>query len=478
MLKEELEYLVKSLKAIKAEQQSIEVKEANVDCPKIFDTLSAFSNQDNGGIIVFGVSESQNFEIIGVYNAQDLQKKVNEQCKQMEPIVRPLFTVCEIDGKVVVSAEIPSVEVAERPVFYKGRGKLKGSYIRVGESDEPMTEYEVYSYEIYRKRIKDDLRTVENATLAVLDEVLLKEYIQKVRYERQNLIDNVDDKTLLELMGVTKHGIPTIAGLMTFCKYPQAYFPQLCITAVSLPSNEMGKVGENDERFLDNKRICGSIKDMLNSAIDFVIKNSRIKTIIKADGQREDQPEYPVKAVREAILNALVHRDYSVYTENIPIRIEMYRDRLEIRNPGGIYGQISVDDLGKVKPETRNPSLANILEILKITENRYSGIPTINQEFKNAHLPKPTFLVVHGEFMVEMNNGLMIDMATDSTTVMDKVLSYCSKPRSRKELIEFTGFSRYYLTATILEPLLKSGKLKMTLPNVPKSKYQKYYRSN
>ena len=70
----------------------------------------------------------------------------------MEPSVRVLFTVCEIDGKIIVSAEIPGVDIAERPVYYKGVGRIKGSYIRVGESDEPMSEYEVYSYDAFRKK--------------------------------------------------------------------------------------------------------------------------------------------------------------------------------------------------------------------------------------------------------------------------------------------------------------------------------------
>lgn len=70
------------------------------------------------------------------------------------------------------------------------------------------------------------------------------------------------------------------------------------------------------------------------------------KAIIDDNEHRVDKPEYPVKAVREAILNALVHRDYSVHTENVPIRIEMYRDRMEIINSGGLYGKISIDALG------------------------------------------------------------------------------------------------------------------------------------
>ena len=92
------------------------------------------------------------------------------------------------------------------------------------------------------------------------------------------------------------------------------------------------------------------------------------------------------------ILNALVHRDYSNHTENVPIRIEMYRDRMEISNSGGLYGKITIDALGKVHPETRNAALANMLELLKVTENRYSGIPTIRKEFLVLVCPLLFFL--------------------------------------------------------------------------------------
>ena len=104
---------------------------------------------------------------------------------------------------------------------------------------------------------------------------------------------------------------------------------------------------------------------MLEEAVEFVRKNSRTKTIIDETGHRNDKAEYPIKAVREAILNALVHRDYSIHTENVPIRIEMYRDCMEITNSGGLYGKISIDALGKVHPETRN-AVSETLEAIKM----------------------------------------------------------------------------------------------------------------
>ena len=135
--------------------------------------------------------------------------------------------------------------------------------------------------------------------------------------------------------------------------------------------------------------------------MQFVRKNMRSKTIIDPlTGRREDRMDYPMTAVRETIVNALVHRDYSMHTEGMPIRLILFEDRMEIRNPGGIYGRIRADKLGKVQPDTRNPVLASALEVLGMTENRYSGIPTIRKVMQESGLPQPVFCDERGSFVV------------------------------------------------------------------------------
>lgn len=191
------------LKKLKDKKQSLDLKAANKGCPtRLFDTLSSFSNQDDGGIIIFGIDENADYDVVGVYDAHDLQKKVTEQCKQMEPRVLALFTVCEIDEKIVVSAEIPGVDISDRPVFYKGVGRIKGSYVRIGDSDELMNEYEIYSYEAFRKRIRDDIRLVDAAKFKLFGKERIDTYISSVKKERKNLANNVSDDEILELMGV------------------------------------------------------------------------------------------------------------------------------------------------------------------------------------------------------------------------------------------------------------------------------------
>ncbi len=476
MQKEELLDIVKQLQKYQCEMQTIEVKAAYTGCPtKLYDSLSSFSNQDGGGVIIFGVDEIKGFEVVGVYDSQDLIHHVSEQCKQMQPAVRPLFTVCDLDGKVVVSAEIPGVDIADRPVYYKGTGRLKGSFIRVGAADEPMSDYEIYSYDAYYRRIRDDIRIAENAVISQMNIVKIDKYLSAVKENKPNL-SQLNDKEILELTGIVKDAVPTLTGVMCFSKYPQAVFPQLCLTAVVVPGTEMGQTGTGGERFLANKRIEGTIEQMLEEAMLFVKRNMNVKTIIDEDGKRDDKYEYPLKAVREAILNALMHRDYSIHTEGTPVRIIMYHDRMEIINGGGLYGKLTIDELGKVHADTRNQTLTHILEILKLAENRYSGIPTIRLEMKAANLPVPKFENRRGTFIVILENGRETsdNAFVKSGDIKEDLLKFCKTPRMRKEIVGFVGLTQYYAMKTLAMPLVEEGKLRMTIPDKPRSRNQKY----
>ncbi len=484
MQTEELLQLADKVRHFKCEFQTIEVKAASTGCPtRLYDTLSGFSNQDEGGIIIFGLDERRDFEPVGVYDVQDLQHKVAEQCKQMEPEVRPLFTAAELDGHFIVSAEIPSVDVSQRPVYYRGTGRQRGSYVRVGEADEQMNDYEIYSYDAFRRRTRDDIRAVEGANTNQLREDILQQYITLARKKNENLSASSTDDEIMELMGITTGGDPTVSGVFVFGKFPQTYYPMLGITAVVVPGTEIGEIGTDGERFIANQRFNGTISEMLEGAVEFVRRNSRVKTVIDEDGRRRDKPEFPIKAVREVILNALTHRDYSVHTEGTPVTVCMFSDRLEVTNKGGLYGRISVKELGKVKAEIRNTTLATILEDLHVSENRYSGIPTIRMEMKNAGLPEPEFIARNGEFKVILRNN--IDRASkeekpddiikqDKKSRAEALLEFCQKPRSRAEITEFMGYSRFYVMDKIVKPLLESGRLSMTMPNKPKSRNQRY----
>ena len=127
---------------------------------------------------------------------------------------------------------------------------------------------------------------------------------------------------------------------MLLGEYPQEFFPQLSVTAMVVQGREIGELGDDGERFVDNKRIEGTIPQMLEGALAFVRRNMKVKTII------------------------------------------------------------TVDDLGKAAADTRNPYIAGALEIMIDTENRFSGIPTVRAELKKAGMPEPVFMDRRGVFKV------------------------------------------------------------------------------
>lgn len=505
MLEEELKELAEKVRTQRAEAQYIEVKTAKEGCPKrLYDTLSSFSNQDSGGILLFGLDERLLFEAVGVYDLLDLQKKVTEQCNQMEPPVRAVFTFTEYEGVNICSAEIPAVDLSERPCYYKGAGRVKGAYVRVGDADLPMTDYEIYSYEAYRRHVHDDERTVDRIDVSMLDRGRLERFLNDKKAERPQF-SLLEEAQMLEMLNVTRKGIPTLAGIMNFCIYPQGVFPQYCITAVVVPGYEIGDVGEDLERFMDNKRICGTIAEMVEEAVGFCKRNMKVKTIIDSEtGRRRDKTEYPVSAVREAVLNALIHRDYSMHTEGTPVQINFFQDRLEIHSPGNLYGRMTVEQLGLARPDLRNPALAVMAESLTEAENRYSGIPTIRKEMALAGLPEPVFENRRNEFVVILYNGTftyhrepsqemfvresaLYEVSRETETgkydkekqeergVQD-LLKFCIQPRLKTEIAEFMGVKTlYYAMKKYVNPLLECGKLAMTMPEKPQSKLQRYY---
>ena len=475
MMLEEFRDKLNEIQNLKCETQTLEIKSAERGCPKrLYDTLSSFSNQDDGGVIIFGVDEDHDYREVGVYDAQDLQRSVNAQCLQMEPVVRPLMTVMERDGKSFVAAEIPGIDLSERPCYYRGQGRIKGSFVRIGDSDEPMTEYEIYSYESFRKKYQDDIRPIQRATLQALDREELEIYVQKLKDGKPNLA-RLSDPEIYELMNITRNECVTLSAVMLFSPYPQAYFPQMCITAVVVPGTEVGDVGDMGERFIDNQRIEGNIAQMLDEALQFVRKNMRNKTIIDPDtGKRDDRTDYPITAVREAVVNALVHRDYSIHTEGMPIQLLMFSDRLEIRNPGGIYGRLRVDQLGKVQPDTRNPVLASAMEVLGITENRYSGIPTIRKVMAEYGLREPEFLDQRGSFVVKFYAGVKEVCKTEHDEKVEDLLLFCQTPRTRREIADYLGLTSVtYAIQRHIMPLVEQGLIRMSVPDKPKSQKQR-----
>lgn len=470
MQEQELKELISRILQNKSETSNIEFKSAKEGYPeKLYDSFSSFSNTE-GGIILFGIDERAGYKICGVKNPDILEKKIVEQANEMVPVIRPHISMCIYEGKTIVAAEISELDTINKPCYYVGKGKSKGSYIRVGDADLPMTEYEIYSYDSYKYKMEDELRTCVRIDESFFDQIQLDGFIARAVSVKPNLI-NLDKKSLICLNGFSdKEGRPTVCGIMLFGKTPQYLSPNLDIVAVVCATENYAEENEDGVRFIVNKRLDGTIPQMLETAMAFVQQNMAISTIIDENGRRKDVSEYPIRAIREIILNALIHRDYSIHTENEPIRIEMYPTHIEISNPGGLYGRLTIDDLGKRKGDVRNPFLAAALEILLQTKNHYSGIPTIYAEMKKAGLPAPKFEDQRGTFKVTLYNKKAI-----SNDLESRIIEFCRKPRTKAVLAKEFGFDEKhpsYFFNEYVAPLIKDNKLRYTIPEKPKSKNQ------
>ena len=498
MDKKEVLDAIEYLRKYQTETDRIEVKTAKGGFPKkCYDTFSSFSNK-NGGIIIFGLSEDKNFFTEGVYDANDLQKKITDLCSDsMEPIIRPHILTLEFEEKTILAVKIDEVLQSKKPCYYKPSGIKNGSYIRIGDRDDRMTDYELYALQSYNDHIFDDIRPNKRAKIDDLNSEKLNLYIEKLKSDKPNFSKNSFNKCL-KLCGIidsNKEEIyPTLAGIMTFGEYPQSFYPQLFVACVVIPGTELGDTGTLGERFIDNKRIEGTIEEMLNGTMNFFRRNMKMSVIIDENGNRINRPEYPLEALREAVANALIHRDYSIQTENAYISVNIYEDRIEILNPGTLYGTNKIEKLGTTTTmESRNPTIVRILEENdSVIENRHSGIQTMKREMKKYGLPEPEFYEERDSFKVVFRNsnsyieqsvplcGPQSDTQSDTQNIYinDKIggiLDFCKIPKTAKEIREYLNISsKRYVAYNIIKPLIDEGKLEYTNKNSINARNQKY----
>lgn len=474
MEKEALISLIDQIIQNKYESTQIELKSSKEgNSKKFYDTLSSFSNT-TGGIILFGIDEKNNFNVCGVNDVTVQQKIIQELCACMEPVVRPVITVAEYSTNVfVVSAEIPEMEAIDKPCYYKPLGLYKGSFTRVGESDELMTELEISQFLDYKRNNRPELDTFDNVTESNLNKIKLNSYLLKETQGKTNF-SNLEEDTIKEMLGVTKNGKVTLSSLLCFGIYPQEINPSLTINCVKVKGTQYINENNLETRFVDNIRCSGTIEQMYLDAMAFVKNNMQISTVIDKNGNRKDDYDYPIIALREAITNALIHRDYSSFARNIPISIEMYDNRIEITNPGGLLGNYSVEDLGKKYLPIRNPFLARMCETSLSTENRHSGILTIIDSLKINQQLNPLFENSKGYFKVVFFKEKITD--ENHKNISNEIISFCKTPRDKETLAEHFGYSSKrstYFFNTFVKELIEKEILCYTIPEKPASKYQK-----
>ena len=355
----------------KGEGERIEYKRSLGEIKEILETIVAFANT-NGGWIVVGVDDDG--RVVGVKIGKGtLENLVNTIIQSTDPPIYPSISIEEKDQRKVIIITVPAGE--DKPYFYKGR-----AYVRVGRINKSISRSELeamFARKFYIARSYDS--TLVEASLNEIDEKLIKQFIMEAKDKRRLDITYTNISDVLMRLGLLINGKITLAGVLLFGKSPQRHFPYAIIRAGRFKGDIL----------IDDKVIEGPITKQIEEALLFIKRHINVSYTITSEGKREEIWEYPIYALREAIVNAVTHRDYSIFS---PVYLRIFDDRIEIENPGRLPEPLTVDDLKREHPSIlRNPKIGRIMFFLGYIEQWGTGTNKMIEACIKAGLPEPEF---------------------------------------------------------------------------------------
>lgn len=252
-----------------------------------------------------------------------------------------------------------------------------------------------------------DLRPCAGATLDDLDPALIQAFQREVGRRRPGtpLLREPVEAMLLELGAVTlvrRQSVPTLAGMLFFGRDPQRFYPGFTITFVHFAGVTTARSAPDEPLYLDNREFGGTLPEMIDAARATIYEKLSKRAMI--DGfVRHDVADYPEVAYREAIVNAVAHRDYAL--EGSFVQIRLFADRLEVQSPGGLGGHLTVDNI-VYEQYTRNPHIVRLLEELGYVERRGLGVDQMIHAMAEAGLEAPAFEDRESSFWVTLKGGM------------------------------------------------------------------------
>lgn len=495
---DDLARIVTELRLAGADTHSVEVKAAAGKLPKsVPETLSAFSN-GSGGTLILGLDEKAGFRPAAGFDAVSARDALARSCADdIFPPVRSVIDILPFEGASVVVTEVPEISPLTKPAYVRGRGEFQGSFVRGGDGDRKLSDYEVGLLHANRGQPRDDREPVTGASAADLDQEAVGALLRRMRRRQPRAFRSVPDETALQRLGVLVPAapdsatlVPSLAGLLTLGTYPQQFFPQLNVTFVVLPTDQIGAVPHGGPRFIDNRSLNGPIPWIVSDTVDAITRNMRVTGTIRGVG-REDTYEYPVEALREAIVNAIMHRDYSPPSRGAQVQVEMYPARLLVRNPGGLFGPVAEAELGtEGVTSSRNPVLSALLQEVQlpdsdrvICENRGTGIPTMLEQLRRSGSASVKFSNAISHFTVTFTRtersvpGEGAPRASEphrppTGRAAEILAMFTSQPElTAAEIAQATGLSKA-MTTRHLARLVAEGRLTATAP--PASRNRAY----
>ena len=353
------------------------------------DEVAAFANT-SGGVLLFGVTDAGDVPGMSRERLDAVERFVGDMARDsIKPAIRVEAYRLELDGRSLLLVTVP-----EGHAQHDSPG---GSYVRVGSSKQPMTPDERMRLAQRRGQVRSasfDEQTVGETGFATLDEELWKPLLSA-----EGLVDPEVALEKLGLLAADEHGVTraTVAGALVCTAHPEQFLPNAAVTAVRYQGADRAS-GQ-----IDAQEITGPIDRQITQSLAFAVRNMHVGA--RKTPARENLPEYSTQALFEAIVNAVVHRDYSIRGSRI--RLSIFSDRLELCSPGSLPNNLTIESMGE-RQSTRNEVLTSVLGRMDagsvegaggrryFMERRGDGVPIIRRETRELTGREPEFRLIDG----------------------------------------------------------------------------------
>ena len=432
--------------------------------------LVAFANSP-GGKILLGVRDDGT--VVGIRGSNKLRAQIQDIARNCDPPIRILV---ETVGKVMV---ITVRESESKPVQCR-----EGFFWRQGASTQKLSRDEIRDFFRSEGAIRFDLTVCPKFRYPEdFDREKFDAWISQSRITSKGRVEDV----LVNIEVAERAGRRLIfrnAGVLFFANNVRHFFPQAYVTCL------LAK-GTDKVNILDRKDFAECLVSDIEESLRFIERNTRTGYRIEKL-RREDVPEYPMRALREAITNAVMHRDY--FEAGANVFVEIYDDRIEISNPGGLPKGLSREELG-TRSVRRNPLIADLLHRIALIEKAGTGIRRMIEDARKHKCPEPKFTVngfftatfwpnaeiarkitpqVTPQVAPQVTGQVAGQVAGQVGPYARKILELCIEQKSMRIIGQAIGISKRDNVKPHLAALIKAGLLEMTIPDKPRSSKQRY----
>lgn len=348
---------------------------------EITEEVCAFANA-SGGVVLIGVDDVNTIKGITIDNAKRsaIQNSINE----ISPVIKCDFNIVEVDGKNIAVIEVPSGQ--NKPYVLSG-----AIYVRQGPNSQKLTTVEEMRdfFQQADKIYFDDAICKESN----IEDDIAKENINTFRFEAGLVNATSDEQLFTNLKLVTNDGQLKNGTVLFFGSNPEKFFEKAVIRCIAFD-------GIDKRYIVDDKIMSGTLYQQYQKSMIWLKSKLDVRYDIEGEGAnpRNEYWEIPIIAFKEAIINSLAHRDY--YDKGARTTIEVFDDRVEISNPGGLVSAVPRNEFGK-RSASRNPLIFGLFERMRLVEQIGSGITRIRDVMNDEGLTPPEFNI-DGMFTVTL----------------------------------------------------------------------------